>query len=479
MSSLSDETRWMDATEQAALVASGEVSALELVDAAIERIEAGDGPLNAVVVPWFDEARADAQAPPPADAPFAGVPILIKDLNAHVAGRVLTNGNAALRDAQPVSTFDSTIVERFRAAGTIMVGRTASSEIGSLPVTETAAYGPTRNPWDTGRTPGGSSGGAAAAVATGMVPVAHASDGGGSIRIPASCCGLVGLKPSQGRISMGPDRQETGLGIDFVVARSVRDTAAFLDAASGPGVGDDMIAPPPQRPFAQEPGSDPGALRIGLLDQRPNGEPVHPDCAAAVRAAGALLESLGHHVTPDQPAALHDPAIMAHFTVLWAVSRAAGIARYGDTIGRPLGPDEVEPANWAMAQLADSATASAYADALAATGRLRRSMQQWWADGNDLLLTPTLAEPPLEIGRLDAPADQALLTMIGAGEWTAFTPQFNTTGQPGISLPLFWNDDGLPVGVQLVAAYGREDLLLSVAAQLEAAQPWADRHPTI
>ncbi len=475
MGSLADETRWMDATDQASLVREGEVTPAALVEAAIERIEAADGPINAVVHRWFDHARAAADQIP-AGAPFVGVPTLVKDLNAHVAGQPIANGNVAMREARFVSAFDSTVVERLRAAGTVLLGRTTSSEFGSLPVTETAAYGATRNPWDPTRTPGGSSGGAAAAVAAGMVPVAHASDGGGSIRIPASCCGLVGLKPSQGRISMGPDRKESGLAVDFAVTRSVRDTAALLDALSGPGVGDDVVAPAPTRPFLDEVGADPGRLRIGLLDHRPDGRPVHDDCAAAVTSAGRLLEQLGHVVEPGFPGAMADAGFTQHFFTLWTVSRAVVIASCGRMVGRPLDEAEVEPVNWAMAALARSSSGADFGQALDAVARFRRAVLAWWADGFDLLLSPTVAAPPLEIGALDAP-DEPLLPIIGAGEWTAFTPPFNATGQPAISLPLHWSDDGLPIGVQLVAAYGREDLLLRVAAQLEAAQPWAHRRP--
>ena len=478
MGSIDDDTRWLDATDQAALVSSGQVSARELVQAALERIDRHDGPINSVVVRWSDDAlsESDAVAPSPT-APFAGVPTLLKDLNAHRAGQVLTNANVGLREAQPVSAFDSTVVARLRAAGTIDLGRTASSEVGTLPVTETAAYGPTRNPWSLEHTPGGSSGGAAAAVAAGLVPVAHASDGGGSIRIPAACCGLVGLKPSQGRISMGPDRQESGLSVDFVVTRSVRDTAAFLDAIAGPAVGDNVVAPAPRRSYVAELGADPGRLRIGVLDHRPDGTAVHPDCSAAVAETARVLEGLGHHVDVGFPDGLHDPSLVGHFFVLWAVSRSAALAGYERTLGRPLGPDEVEPTNRALAEFAGAVTATAYAEGLAAVAQLRRRILGWWADGFDLLLTPTVAAPPLAIGALDPPPDNPLQAMADSGEWVAFTPPFNTTGQPAISLPLAWSAEGLPIGVQLVADYGREDLLIAVAAQLELAQPWAHRRP--
>jgi amidase len=309
------------------------------------------------------------------------------------------------------------------------------------------------------------------------VPVAHASDGGGSIRIPAACCGLVGLRPSQGRISMGPDRAESGLAVDFVITRSVRDAAAFLDALAGPGVGDNVVAPRPARRFAAEVGADVGPLRVGVLDHRPDGTTVDPAVAAAVARTGRVLEDLGHHVEVGSPPALHDPGLTGHFFVLWAVGRAVAMAGLGRMLGRQLRDDEVEPANLAMVELAGAVTAAAYAEALAAVAESRRRVMAWWADGFDLLLTPTVAGPPPAIGALDPPEDNPLQAMVDAGTWAAFTPAVNTTGQPAVSLPVDHGTDGLPVGVQLVADYGREDLLLAVGAQLESACAWADRRP--
>lgn len=477
MGSLADDTRWMDATAQAELVAAGDVTALELAEAAIERIEALDGPINAVVLRWFDHARDTASAELP-DGPFRGVPFLLKDLWAAYAGQPLTNGNAALKAAMPVSDEDTTLVARFRDAGLVTLGRTNSPELGSLPVTEPVAYGPTRNPWDLDRTPGGSSGGAAAAVAAGMVPIAHASDGGGSIRIPASCCGLVGLKTSQGRITVGPMRTESGLGVELCVSRTVRDTARLLDAVHGPGVGDTVIAPPPQRPYTDEVGADPGRLRIGFLDTHPRGGSLHADCVDAVRATATLLESLGHSVEPGFPAALGDPSFTSRFMSMWGANMALGIEAYGTAIGRPLTADEVEPVNWAQAQFAARVSSTDYARSLAAVGEFRRSVQQWWVDGFDLLLTPTVAEPPVRIGEHDPAPDDPMRGMKRAAEFVPFTPPFNATGQPAINVPLHWNAAGLPIGIQLVGAYGREDVLIRVASQLEAAAPWASRTPT-
>ena len=483
MTPLSDETRWLDATDQAALVRSGDATPLELLEAAIERIESIDPALNAVIIRWFDHARDVAGGELP-DGPFRGVPFLLKDLWANYAGQPITQGNRAMKDAGQRSESDTTLVSRFRAAGLVVAGRTNSPELGSLPVTEPEAWGPTRNPWDTSRTPGGSSGGAAAAVAAGMVPFAHASDGGGSIRIPASCCGLVGLKPSQGRITLGPLRDESNLGVELCVSRSVRDTAALLDAVQGPGVGDTVIAPTPARPYVHELDVHPGRLRIGLLDHHPNGGPVHDECATAARRAATLLESLGHHVEHGFPAAMANAEFARRFGAMWSTNMGASITRMGEQLGRELTADDVEAVNWAQAQYARNVSGVDYALALSANVAFRRAVQQWWvgtdgAAGFDLLLTPTLAEPPVPIGTFaNDPADP-MAPIVRAGQFVAFTPAFNASGQPAISLPLHWTPEGLPVGVQLVAAYGREDVLLRVASQLETAAPWAQRRPAI
>ena len=467
----------MDAVDQAALVRHGDVSATELLEAAIERIEAIDPSLNAVIIRWFDEARRAATQLPA--GPFRGVPFLLKDLWAHFAGQPLTNGCSALKEALPISPTDTTLVARFRSAGLNIAGRTNSPEFGSLPTTEPLAWGPTRNPWNLDHSPGGSSGGSGAAVASGMVPFAHASDGGGSIRIPASCCGLVGLKPSQGRITLGPFRDESNLGVELCVSRTVRDTAALLDAVHGPGVGDTVTAPPPLRPYISEIGADPGRLRIGLLDAHPMGGILHDDCRDAVRAAAALLESLGHHIEHGFPAALASREFGRRFTALWSTNMGVAVQRIETQLGRPLTDDDVELVNRAQVHIARNVNGVDYALALAANVEFRRSIQQWWADGWDLFLTPTLAEPPPPIGTFANDPATPLAPMARAAAYVPFTPAFNSSGQPAISLPLHWTSAGLPVGVQLVAAYGREDTLLRVAAQLEVAAPWADRHPVV
>ncbi|MEY4362122.1 MAG: hypothetical protein RL391_1428 [Actinomycetota bacterium] len=477
MSSVAKDTRWLDATAQAELVTKGEVSPRELVEAAIERIEELDPALNALTYRWFDAGRTLADDPALPNGPFRGVPFLLKDLHATEAGRPISHGCKAFKAANYVAPADTELVARYKRAGLITLGRTNSPELGSVPVTEPEAWGPTRNPWDTSRTSGGSSGGAAAAVAAGMVPIAHASDGGGSIRIPASCCGLVGLKPSQGRITMAPFRDESNLGVEHCVSRSVRDTARLLDATHGPGIGDVVIAPAPSRPYVQEVGAEPGRLRIGFLDHSPRGFAIHQECVTGVHNTARLLESLGHHVEAAWPAVLADQSQGRSFSALWSTNMGMSLRRFAETLGREIDEHDVEAMNWAQAKFAESVSGVDYAAAIAASVSFRRAVQSWWAEGWDLLLTPTLAEPPLPIGTIVNDADRPMTPLARSGEWVTFTGQFNMSGQPAISLPLHRTAAGLPVGMQLVAAYGREDILIRVASQLEAATPWAQLTP--
>lgn len=477
MGTLGDDTRWLDATAQAELVRRGEVAPHELIAAAAARIEHLDGAIGAVNIRWLDRAVERARSRP-ALGPLAGVPFLLKDLWANYADHPISNGNRALKEAGHVSVASTWLVERFEQAGLGIIGRAASPEWGSVPVTEPLAFGPTRNPWDTSRSPGGSSGGSAAAVAAGMVPAAHGSDGGGSIRIPASCCGLVGLKTSQGRITTGPLRDESGLGVELAVTRTVRDTALLLDIASGPGVGDTVIAPPPHRPYVDEVGAAPGRLRIGLLDHHPHGLPVHEECVGAVQQTARLLESLGHHVERAYPSAWDDQSFGKQFGSLWATNMAVNRARTGELLGRPLREDEVEPINWALAELANNMSAQTYAMAMSAVGAFRRRMQSWWdIDGWDLLLTPTMAQPPAPIGFLENDPQNPLSPFARSGPYVPFTAVFNASFQPAISVPMHWTPEGLPIGVQLVAGYAREDVLIRVASQLETATQWGLRHP--
>lgn len=479
MSSLADDTRWLDATAQAELVATGKVSPVEMVNAAIERVERYDGALNALTYRWFEAARELASSSQLPEGPFRGVPYLLKDLYAAEAGKPLSNGSKAYKAADYVSSEDTTLVSRYKASGLISIGRSNSPEFGSVPVTEPEAWGPTRNPWDLSRTPGGSSGGSAAAVAAGIVPIAHASDGGGSIRIPAACCGLVGLKVSQGRISMGPSRDESNLGVEHCVSRSVRDSARLLDATHGPGIGDVIIAPTPRRPFIEEVGADPGRLRIGLLDFNPRGGDVHADCVEGVHKTAKLLESLGHHVEPGFPDIFSDNEIGRAFSMLWSTNMGTAIRRFSQALGREMTPNDIEAMNWAQAEFAKGVNGVDFSLAQASSIQFRRAIQSWWTKGWDLLLTPTLAAPPLPIGSMPNNPERPMTPLMTAGAWVSFTSQFNISGQPAISLPLHRNADGLPIGMQLVAAYGREDLLIRVASQLEQAAPWAHLTPNL
>jgi amidase len=470
----------MDATAQAELVATGQVKPLELVDLAIDAIERLNPKLNAVITPLFDKARQTASGPLP-DGPFRGVPMLLKDLACHSAGDPMYEGMKFLRQAGWIEREDTYLAAGFRAAGFIFLGKTNSPELGILPTTEPLAFGPTRNPWDPSRSTGGSSGGSAAAVAARMVPLAHANDGGGSIRIPASECGLVGLKPSRGRTSLGPDYGDVmgGLVAEGVVTRSVRDCAAVLDAVAGPRPGDPYVAPEPAGPYRNEVGSDPGRLRIGLMTTVPGGgETVHPDAVAAAEAGAKLLESLGHDVEVSHPVAMDDDAYTGNFITMWSAGNAWSLDYWARKVGREPTSDDVEPLTWALVEMGRSITAPQWLAAREWLQANSRRMASWWGD-HDLLLTPTIAEPPPALGSFDSPPDNPLAGLFRAAALVPFTPPFNVTGQPAISLPLHWNGEGLPIGVQLVAGYGREDRLIRLAAQLEEAQPWADRCPPI
>ncbi len=468
----------LDATGQAALVRSGEVSAQELVQGAIERVEALNGELNAVIHPLFEKALATE----PAAGPFQGVPMVVKDLACHTAGDPYHEGMGFLKGIGWTEPEDSWLARRFREAGFVFVGRTNTPELGILPTTEPEAYGATRNPWDPGHSPGGSSGGSGAAVAAGMVPIGHANDGGGSIRIPASSCGLVGLKPSRGRVSLAPDFGDvmSGLTAELVVSRSVRDTAAVLEWVSDPPPGEPYTAPARERSYEEEVGADPGQLRVGLCTKPfGGGFDAHPECVDAAEVTGRLLESLGHAVEPAYPDVLDDERYIPQFLVRWSAGVDWNLRYWSAKAGREIGPDDVEQLTWALAEMGRSHNAGEYLRAVEYAQTVTRRAAEWWAGGFDLMLTPTLALPPLPLGSYVADAENPLMPIVTATPVAVFTAGFNATGQPAISLPLHMSVEGLPIGVQLVAAYGREDLLLRVASQLEEAAPWADRTPPI
>jgi amidase len=464
-------------TELAELVRSGEVSSRELVEESLARIEEADGEINAFTYTDADGALAAADKVASGDErPFAGVPIAIKDLGVAVAGWPLSNCSDLYADFTP--DYDSFVARRLREAGFVFVGRTASPEFGIVPVTESRRFGPTRNPWDTGRTPGGSSGGSGAAVASGMVPVAHASDGGGSIRIPASCCGLVGLKASRGRISRGPEFGDSFLATDGTLCRTVAEAAATLDLLAGYEPGDATWAPPPSAPFAEAVGRDPGKLRIGFTTKPPMGIDPDPESVRGAEEAAKLLESLGHEIVPIDYSWPADE-IVATFVDLWAGMVSVGIA-YAGVLGYEITQEKVEPLSWDLFQKGLQLPSTKYLGSLTRLQQISRELVGWWSD-IDVLLTPGLGQRPVPIGTINTQRqDDPFSALIpDASDFTPYTAVWNVTGQPAISLPLLQGDDGLPTSIQLVGPPIGEELLLSLSSQIEAERPWADRRPEL
>jgi amidase len=461
-----------EASELARMVRNGEVSARELVECSLERIEELDPRVNAFVEVDAERALAAADEISSGDErPFAGVPVAIKNLCA-VEGLRLTYGCSLMADYVP--DYDHNVTRRLKRAGFVIVGTTTTPEYGILPTTEARLFGPTRNPWDLERTPGGSSGGAAAAVAAGMVPVAHGSDGGGSIRIPAACCGLVGLKPARGRVSPSPELGESMLSINGMLTRTVADTAAILDVLAGYETGDANWAPPAAQPYATSAARAPGALHIALTTLPPVPEAVlDPVCAQAAVDAAELLRSLGHEVSEIEPP-WQDEGLRELFGVVFSAQVALSIAYSGQVAGRAPQAEDVEPLSWAIYSLVSKIGAI---ESAAATIRLQRYARKLLGELEpfDALLTPALAERPLPLGTLDAAAPEPMATFTRSGLFTPFTPVVNATGAPAISVPLYRGEDGLPLAVQLVGRPADEATLLSLATQLEEAQPWAQR----
>ena len=477
---MSEDLARLDATAQAELVRIGEVSPEELTQSAIERAERLNPDLNAIIHPLYEQGLEASRGEVP-DGPFRGVPFLFKDLGAGLAGQPMHMGMKGLKEADfrlPVDTF---LGARFRDAGFVTIGKTNTPELGIVPTTEPAAYGPTHNPWNLDHSPGGSSGGSAAAVAAGIVPIAHANDGGGSIRIPASCCGLVGLKPSRGRTSLGPLVGDvmSGLTVEHVVSRSVRDVAAALDATHGPAAGDPYVAPPPVRPYMEELGADPGALRIAIVTDPVGASHIEidPVVVAATREAATMLEGLGHQIDDEVPPVDESFDLIETFLTRWYAGQTEIIDMFGVLLGRDLGPDDVEPLTWAMAEEGRRRHSGQYLAAVSQHQAIGRMLGMWFEAGPDLVLTPTMGEPPPPLGSFAGDPEDPLKTIHRGEKTAAFTAVANATGEPAISLPLGWSEDGLPIGVQLIAPLGKEDVLLRVAAQLEQAQPWADRLP--
>jgi amidase len=465
------------ATELAEMVRRGEISARELVQTSLDRIEELNGQLNAFVDIDADGALESADRVKPGDErPFAGVPTAIKN-NRPVRGKRLTYGCSLMADH--VSDYDHNITRRLRDAGFVIVGTTTLPEYGILPTSEARLFGPTHNPWELSRTPGGSSGGAAAAVASGMLPVAHGNDGGGSIRIPAACCGLVGLKCARGRISAAPELGESMLTVDGMLTRTVADTAAILDVLEGYEPGDATWAPAPPEPFAAAAERLPTApLRIAATVHPPVPDAVvDPICASAVDDAAELLRSLGHEVEEVEPP-WQDEGVRELFGVVFSNHIAVSVAYSGMVAGREPTAEDMEPMSWAIYSMIRGVDAI---NGMGANIRLQafaRSLVSWLL-GYDALLTPALAERPLPLGTLDTAGPEPMATFTRSGLFTPFTPIFNATGQPAISVPLFEGEDGLPLGVQLVGRPAAEGQLLGLASQLEQARPWADRRPAL
>jgi amidase len=471
---MTEELGALDATAQAQLVRRKEITALELVDAAIERIERLNPIVNAVVIKTYDRAR-EVAAGPLADGPFRGVPFLLKDLAVEEAGVPLREGSVYLSDYVPAE--DVELVKRLKRAGLVIVGRTNTPELGLGPTTEPRLWGPTRNPWDLSRSPGGSSGGAATAVATRMVPMAHGNDAGGSIRVPAACCGVFGLKPTRARNPAGPHYGDLfgGLIAEHALTRSVRDSARLLDATAGPDLGDPYCAPAPARPFADEVSTRPGRLRIAWSSRPLVGNPVHPDCVAAVEDAARLCASLGHEVVEADPR-VDGAKFWTAFTTLLAVSFTWAIDDWARRTGRKPSPQLFEPFTWSFTERGRAFSGPDYLLAVQDVQRASREIARFLVD-HDVWLTPVIGEPPVSLGTLAYTGGDPFELRRRMTAFAPFTWIANATGQPAMSVPTFWNADGLPIGTHWMGRFGDEATLFRLAGQIEAARPWSRRPP--
>ena len=468
-----DDFSHLDGLAQAALVASKQVKPAELLESAIARAEAVNPQLNFMAQKLYDRARKT----PAGTGPFAGVPFLVKDLHVDIAGERAGEGSH-LWDGY-VPTVNSTLFDRYEAAGLVTFGKTTSPELGLTVTTESAAYGLTRNPWDPSRTSGGSSGGSAVAVAAGIVPMASASDGGGSIRAPASCCGVFGMKPSRGRMPSGPHKTEgwLGMSIAHAVTRSVRDSAALLDATHGVELGSRTSAPAPETSFFAATQRAPGKLRIAMMLSPPTGVPVDPEVIAATRATAKLLDGLGHHVEEAQPP-LDGAAIAAAFVAVLGVCTAHDVDSRAAQLGRAIREGEIEPVTAMFAHIGRKTSGT---DIIAANDMFQKAaiIMAQFMNNYDVVLSPVLGKPPIKLGLIDlAPADNARWT-AEITTFSPFTALYNQTGQPAMSVPLGWSSTGLPIGMMFAGRYGDEALLYSLAAQLEEAAPWAETRPQL
>jgi amidase len=471
-----EELGRLDALAQAALVRQKEVSAPELVETAIRRIERVNPRLNAVVLRMYEVAR-EAASQPLGDGPLAGVPFLLKDFLAEYAGQRFTEGTAFLRDF--VSDHDSELVRRYKRAGLIVVGKTNTPEMAIGPTTEPRLFGPTRNPWDPERTAGGSSGGAAAAVAARMVPMAHGNDAGGSIRVPAACCGVFGLKPTRGRNPLGPRYGDimSGLVAEHALTLTVRDSAALLDATAGPDVGDPYWAPPATRPFLEEVGRPPDRLRIAFSTRPIMGGDVHPDCVAAVREAATLCATLGHDVVEAAPA-IDGERLFRAFTAVLAAGFAWGIDDWARRTERTPTSEHFEPFVWAFTGRGRQFSAPEHLFMVQELQLVSRDVARFFVD-HHVWLTPVLGEPPVPLGTFRYEGGDPFEVRRRMAAFTPFTYLGNVTGQPAMSVPTSWTASGLPIGTHWLGRFGDEATLFRLAAQLEAARPWANRRPPV
>lgn len=480
-----------DAIGLANIVKKGEIRAIELLESTIERIEKLNPKLNAIIYKAYDLAtkqaeRCDSKAHSPevAHVPFFGVPFLVKDLIAEVKGMPLNEGSRFVQGY--VSKIDSDLVAKQKKAGLILVGKTNMSEFGLLPTTEPDICGATMNPWNPALTPGGSSGGSAAAVAAGIVPMAHANDGGGSIRIPASCCGLFGLKPTRGRNPLGPILGDVGSGMacEHAVTRTVRDSAALLDSTAGAQTGDPYWASPISRSFLEETVTPPGCLNIGLLNSIPEGWApgiqIHPDCMAAVKDAGEICESLGHNVEEINPAQIAWPNLFKGFGKVFACMAAHFCIYWEKELGKTVTQDQVEPMTWLSRQAGLKCSGGEYLAVIQDLQRFTRMLANFRQSKNlDLILTPTMTIPPTELGAFTPTEQDPARGLKTSGAFIALTKIQNITGDPAMSVPLYWNDGGIPIGVQFAGNFGGEGTLLRLAAQLEEARPWVTKKAQI
>jgi len=471
------EYRDLDATGLAEAIARGDLTAAEVLEVAIARAEAVNPGINAIVHDQFDQARRII-ADDAGDGAFQGVPYLLKDLGVFDTGQPCSMGSRLWTGFVP--DHDATYTQRCKAAGLVIMGRTNTPELGLNASTEPILHGATVNPWNAARSAGGSSGGSAAAVASGIVPMAHATDGGGSIRIPAANCGLFGVKPTRGRNPAGPDVGEgwSGMSTGHVVSRSVRDSASLMDCTHGPAEGDPYAAPPPARPFAEEVGADPGRLRIALMTEGFDGRSLDPECVKGIEDAAKLCTDLGHHVEPAQPN-LEASALLRATRTIIAGNVWTAVRLRCQSLGREPSGQDVEPITWAFAQEGVSASAGDYAAAVLLMHQQGRQLAAFFQD-YDLILSSTLRHPPLPLGAIDMQdTDLDRYYKVLFEDEIPITPIYNNTGCPAMSVPLHWSDEGLPVGIHFGAAFGDEATLFRLASQLETAKPWFDNVPDL